>query len=219
MKQETRICCSLLAAAGMFALIAGDTALAAQTEKRSNYIQGQMGVFLPGEDLDDADLDNGFHGALSYGRYITENVKLEGTLDSSGMEREFTGINALAGSYSRDEHVSVSSILVALKGEYPVGSFDIFGGVGLGVYGIHLDSEIDSQKLGTFDTDDDDSVFGAQFSIGTNYNITERFYIGVEGKYLWTEDAEISKRTAEIPIEYDGDLSGYSLAFTAGWRF
>ena len=219
MEKMTKVTLGLLTAGNIIAMIASDAVLAGEIEKPNNYIQGQMGMFFPGSDLDDADLDEGFQSAFSYGRYLTKHLKLEGTLDGSTLDRDFVGANATAGAYSRDDHLSSVGILIALKGVYPVGSFDLFGGVGVGLYSVRLESEIDSRKLGTFDTDEDDSVFGAQFSLGTNYNITERFYVGVEGKYLWTEDAEISMRTAEIPIEYDGDLSGYSLAFTAGWRF
>lgn len=219
MKKRMKVVCSLLAAANMIGMIAGDTVLAAEAERRSNYIQGQAGVAFPGSDLDDADFANGFNGAFSYGRYLTEHLKVEATLDLNAMDRDVQGANSTTGTYSRDEYLSASGILIALKGEYPLGPVDLFAGVGVGMYGVQLNSEIDSQRLGSFDTDDSDTVFGAQFSLGTNYNINERFYVGVEGKYLWTQEADISMRTASLPIQYEGDLSGYSLAFTLGWRF
>lgn len=218
-EKKIKVVFSLLAAANMIGVITGDAALAAETAKRNNYIQGQAGMFLPAADLDDADFDNGFNGSFSYGRYLTEYLKVEGTLDLSAMDRDSSGVNSTTGNYSRDDQLSASGILVALKGEYPAGPFDLFGGVGIGMYGIQLNSEVDSQRFGSFDKDDSDTVFGAQLSLGTNYNINERFYIGVEGKYRWTEDADISMTTAAVPIAYSGDLSGYSVAFTAGWRF
>ena len=219
MNKRMKTTASLLAAANILGLFCVNSVAAEETKKGNNYIQGQLGMFFPIGDVEDADFDNGFNGAFSYGRYLTENLKVEGTLDMSGTDRDVSGANATAGRYSHEDVLGVSGVLVSLKGEYPVGQVDLFGGLGVGIYGISLVSEIDSQSLGSFDTDDCDTVFGAQASIGANYNLTKRFFLGVEGKYRWTDDAEISMKTAGIPITYEGDASGYSMAFTAGWRF
>jgi opacity protein-like surface antigen len=84
---------------------------------------------------------------------------------------------------------------------------------------VALDSDIDTSTHGDFSVDDDDSVFGAHVVAGANYDITDRFFIGLEGMYRWTDDFDISETVALIPVEYNGDLSGFSVTINAGFRF
>ena len=108
---------------------------------------------------------------------------------------------------------------MTLKGELPVGAASIFGGIGGGVYTVTLDSDIETSRLGDFSTDDDDTVLGAHVVAGANYDITDRFFAGVEGMYRWTDDVDIHETVATIPVEYSGDLSGFSVTFNGGFRF
>jgi len=73
--------------------------------------------------------------------------------------------------------------------------------------------------LGKFSTDDEDTIFGFHIVGGVNYNITERLFLGGEIKYFWTDEVDISKPIADIPIELHGDLNGYTVSFTFGFRF
>jgi outer membrane protein W len=60
---------------------------------------------------------------------------------------------------------------------------------------------------------------GAHVVAGVNFNITKRFFIGVDGKYFWTDTVSITQRVADIPITYTGDLNGYTINFAFGFRF
>jgi opacity protein-like surface antigen len=98
--------------------------------------------------------------------------------------------------------------IITLKGKYAVGHLAVFAGIGGGVYAVTLSSEIESSRLGDFDSDDSDGVFGAHVTAGATYNINERFFLGLEGSYRWTGDVDIRESVASVPVEYSGDLSG-----------
>ena len=186
---------------------------------RPNYAQLKLGAFQPTDDLDDADFDTGLQVSGAYGRYLTRNLIVEVGIDGFSLDSDFDGSNDLAGNFDQDNTLSVVALLVTLKGEVPVGSANIFGGVGAGFYAANLDSDIESERLGDFSTDDSDQVFGLHVVAGVNYDITDRFFAGVEGMYRWTDDLDIDETVASIPVSYNGDLSGFSITINGGFRF
>jgi opacity protein-like surface antigen len=62
-------------------------------------------------------------------------------------------------------------------------------------------------------------VFGVHALAGANYDITPRIFAGIEGMYRWTGDIDIQKNTGTVPVEVEGDLNGYVLSVSAGFRF
>ena len=209
----------MLAAMNVLSIFAAGDVMADDVVEKSNFAQLKLGAFQPTGDLDDADYDAGLQAALSYNRYLTRYLVVEAAVDGFGVENDSRGANASAGSYEREDTLSVGAILVTVKGEIPVGQANLFGGIGGGLYSVTLDSDIESSRLGDFSADDDDQVFGAHVVAGVNYDITERFFLGVEGMYRWTDDVEIIETVASIPVEYNGDLSGFSVSVNGGFRF
>ncbi|BHH82227.1 outer membrane beta-barrel protein [Desulforhopalus sp. 52FAK] len=195
--------------------------LAGEAETRQNYMQLKLGALFPTSDLDDGGFDDtGFSGTFAYGRYLSDHLILEGSIDLSGQGNDDeASSNGVAGSYSKDSSLATQAILLTLKGEYPLGPVDLFGGGGVGLYGTYICADIESDALGDFDVDDNDSVFGVHVVAGANYNINDRFFLGLEAMYRWTEDIDISATTASIPFEYNGDLSAVIVTFNAGFRF
>ncbi len=191
----------------------------AEESKKPNYVQGQLGILLPTSDLDDGGFDPGGGVSLGYGRYITDNLIVEVSLDSFASERDFRGFNVHAGNYDVEDTVLISSLQFTLKGETSIEALDIFYGGGVGAYAVTLDSEIESSRLGSFDKDDSDAVLGLHLVAGANYNISTSFYAGIEAKYRWTDDVDLSQTVVSIPLEYSGDLSGYTVMGTFGFRF
>lgn len=210
---------SLVLIAGTFIVGFCSNCLAMQEERPKNYLQGQFGFFQPADDIDDNNFDTGLNGGVGYGRYLSDNLILEASFDIYATDRELTGFNAFAGTYFQDDYLYVSAALITLKGEVTADSVDIFGGVGVGVYGVTLHSEIDSSTFGSFDGDDSDSVFGAHVSLGAKYNITDYVFIGLEGKYRWTGDAELRETILTVPVQYEGNLNGFNIVTTIGFRF
>lgn len=217
MNRGKRYFVGMLAAAGALGiLVAGN---AAADMESPNYAQLKLGAFQPTGDLDDADFDTGFQISGSYGRYLTRYLIVEAGIDGFAVDSDVEGSNATAGDYDQDNSLSVAGFIVTLKGEVPVGAASIFGGIGGGLYTATLDSDIESSRLGDFSTDDDDQVLGAHVVAGVNYDITNRFFAGVEGMYRWTDDLDIQETVASIPVEYEGDLSGFSITVNGGFRF
>lgn len=208
----------MLAAVNLLGLCLAGNVLAASVDN-PNYGALKVGLFQPTNDLDDADFDTGWDVAGTYGRYLNRYLVAEASIDGFSMDSDIRSSNEIAGNYKLDSTLSVAAILVTLKGELPFGPASIFGGIGGGFYTATLDSDIDSSQLGSFSTDDDDQAFGAHVVLGANYDITDRFFLGLEGMYRWTDDLDIHASVASIPVEYSGDLSGFSVTFNGGFRF
>lgn len=197
-------------------LIAGN--VMAEMEK-PNYAQVKVGAFQPTGDLDDADYDTGVQISGYYGRYLTPYLIVEAGIDGFAVDSDVNGSNDSAGTYDQDNTLSVVGFLFTVKGELPAGPARIFGGIGGGLYTVNLDSDIDSSRLGDFSTDDDDQVLGAHVVAGVNYDITDRFFAGIEGMYRWTDDVDIHENVASIPVAYDGELTGFAITANGGFRF
>ncbi|MFQ5580259.1 MAG: hypothetical protein ACE5FZ_06575 [Nitrospiria bacterium] len=64
-------------------------------------------------------------------------------------------------------------------------------------------------------TDDRDTVFGGHLVLGANIDIDEGLFPGVEGKYIFTDDAEFD----EPVLIGQFDLNGVSVTGNLGFRF
>jgi len=220
MKSGRKHLLGIVAAVNVLSVIVAGNVMADDGVWRANYAQVKLGAFQPTGDLDDAGFDAGPLASVAYGRYLTRYLSVETSIEGFGTQNDdIRGTNTIAGSYELENTLATSAFLVTLKGEYPVGPVSFFGGIGGGFYVVTLDSDIDTSMLGDFSIDDDDSVFGAHVVAGANYDITDRFFIGLEGMYRWTDDVDLSETVALIPIEYSGDLSGFSVTVNAGFRF
>jgi hypothetical protein len=54
---------------------------------------------------------------------------------------------------------------------------------------------------------------------GVNVDIWKRFFAVFEGMYRLTDDVDINESIAGIPVGLEGDLNGYAISLTAGFRF
>jgi opacity protein-like surface antigen len=220
MKSGRKHLLGMVVAVNVLSVIVAGNVMADDGVWRANYAQVKLGAFQPTGDLDDADFDAGPLASVAYGRYLTRYLSVETSIEGFGTQNDdIRGTNTIAGSYELENTLATSAFLVTLKGEYPVGPVSFFGGIGGGFYVVTLDSDVDTSMIGDFSIDDDDSVFGAHVVAGANYDITDRFFIGLEGMYRWTDDVDLSETVALIPVEYSGDLSGFSVTVNAGFRF
>ena len=198
--------------------IAVNTAWADSSEYK-NYAKVNLGMSDHTGDLDDAGYDAGFDFGATYGRYLGNYLTIEGGTNFFQTNQEIDGSNTVAGSYTRKDSIYVNSLLATLKGEIPVGPVTLYGGAGVGSYFVLLYSDIETSRQGDFDKDDDDIVFGAHLVAGGHYDITPRFFVGVEGMYRWTGDVDIQDNSGSVPVQVEGDLNGYTVTALAGFRF
>jgi opacity protein-like surface antigen len=90
---------------------------------------------------------------------------------------------------------------------------------GLGGAGVYIVS-------GPYDYhyDDDyhydyDAVLGGYLGGGLHYNITPGIFVGVEGKYLWTDKAKLRDEVYGIPLEAKFKMDGIIATAVIGIRF
>lgn len=210
----------MLAAVSVIGILTAGNVMADDDAKKANYGQLKLGVFQPTDDLDDADFDTTAEFGAAYGRYLSPYLVVEAAVVGFGLENDIHGQNASAGSFKREDSLAVGAFLATIKGELPAGPVSLYGGIGGGVYSVSFESDIESSRLGDFSSDDDDDVvLGAHVVVGGNYDITNRFFVGLEGMYRWTDDLDLGETVASIPVEYDGDLTGFTVTVNAGLRF
>jgi Outer membrane protein beta-barrel domain len=184
-----------------------------------NYAMAGIGLNRPTGGLDDAGYDTGLNTGITYGRVLSENLVVEGTADFFFTDQDFSGTTSNAGYYTRDDTISVSALMITLKGQVPMGPVVLFAGGGIGAYYVSLDSEVETSQLGDFDVDDDDSVWGVHVAFGATWDLTGRIFLGGQGLYRWTDDVNIDKRVGTVPVRFKGDLDGYTVSFVGGVKF
>lgn len=196
----------------------GTTGLAEGMDYK-NYGMVGVGVNNPTGGLDDAGYGADLATWISYGRVLAENLVIEGTIDFFFSDEDVGGTTAVAGYYTRDDRISVCAVMVTLKGQFPIGPVRLFAGAGIGGYFVSLDSEVETSALGDFDVDDEDSVLGTHVVVGLTWDITPRIFVGGQGLYRWTDDVDLDKRVGTVPVQFKGDLDGYEVTLSGGFRF
>jgi len=113
MKQK-QIWVILLATAHICGMVAIGNA--AEPEKKLNYVRVKAGVMQPASGFDQAGYDAGPDVGFAYGRYLSAHCLLEGAIESFGAERETKGTTLTTGSYSQENDIDATALLLTLKG-------------------------------------------------------------------------------------------------------
>ncbi len=151
-------------------------------QESKNYISLGGGlVFFADEIIDHNNLSWGFNGEIAYGRYFHPNFSLE------------LGTGYFHDGRSPDDIRGVP-ILITGKAVYPLQSKRFYAGAGMGYYGIKFDGTIDGVRV-----DGTDGVFGGHVLAGIEWDFRSPFFVGVEGKYIFTEEVEFDRK--ELGIE------------------
>ncbi len=122
--------------------------------------------------------------------------------------------------YAREKNkLAVVPFTLTVKGFYSFNKMELFGGVGGGIYFADIDGKAKISGYGDISMSDDDTVAGCHMVLGINYNITNRFFAGVEGKSVWTKSASFKDDYLGLPMSVESDLNGYSVVGVVGFRF
>ncbi len=176
--------------------------ISATGQERRDYIIAKGGIYSPTGGLDDLNFDTGFNGEVAWGHYFSPNIALE-----------------VGAGYLRSDDVKVVPLIATGKVIYPKGDWELFSQVGVGAYFARFKGTLTYPALGTITINDDDTVFGLTLGFGVNYDITEEFFLGIEGKYLLTSDAELGGSAAGGSVKLEPDLNGYIVTAVFGFRF
>lgn len=192
----------------------------ADSNTHKNYVKVNLGANEFTGGLGDAGYNAGFDIGATYGRYLGNNMVIEGGINTYQTNQDISGSSSVAGTYKREDRIIVNSILATLKGEFPVGPVTLYSGAGVGGYFVNLHSDIETSRQDDDDEkDEDDVVFGAHLVAGGHYDLSSRFFVGVEGMYRWTGDVDIQDDSGSVPVTVEGDLNGYTVSMLAGFRF
>lgn len=204
-----------LALIPLFLLAFAPTAALAQDQRF--YVTFKPGAFFPQGDLDDLSLDTGFTGELAFGRQYSKNLAVElnvgwYNLDGDGqISGVFLGAPILAGA-STD--IDIIPFALTVKGILPSEKWEFYGLAGIGAYFATVDvtrtAIVNNLTIG-FTEDDSDTAFGFTVGLGVQYNISPLWFVGAEGKYLFTSDINV--------FGLDLDLNGIIAAGVIGYRF
>jgi opacity protein-like surface antigen len=183
--------------------------------QQKGYVDLRAGAFIPGGDLDDADVDTGLaiEGALGY--FVAPNIALEGGVGFIFTEADTAGTIFVPGvgtfAFSEEDDLTIVPITLTAKAHFPTGNITPYIGAGVGAYYVSADIEIFISGFGTDSDEDSDVVLGGHFLGGLLFDISERFALGVEGKYAITGDAEFEGVFFGIPVATEGNLNGGSV--------
>ena len=189
-------------------------------QDNSNYVSIKGGIYNPTGDLDDIGLGTGKNVEVSFGHYFNPNFALELGTGYFATDETFSGFDPfLLGSFTEKDDISVIPITVTAKGVIPFQMGEFYLGAGLGIYLAEFKADITSSTSGSASLKDDDTVFGLDLLAGLTFNITPKWFLGVEGKYIITSDGTASGVVFGIPITLEGNFDGYTLSGVLGFRF
>ncbi len=195
------------------------SSFSAMGQEKPSYITIKAGIYTPTDDLDDADFDTGFNGEISFGHYFSPNFALEAGVGYFETDASFSGYIPFVGFASEDDEVTAIPITLTGKGVYPGEGFELYLGAGVGVYFANFEADASVSGLGSFSFEDDDTVFGFHFLLGANFNLTEVVFLGVEWKYILTEEGKAKDTFLGVPVTLEANLNGYTITGNLGFRF
>jgi opacity protein-like surface antigen len=190
----------------------------------ANYITLKPGIYLP-QSSDLEAFDTGFNGEIAFGHRFNPNFAAEMGIGYFNTEADFGAVGQVSGiSYSLQEKDSFYAvpITLSLKGIVPVDRWEFFGMAGIGLYYVNGDADVSGTVGGTsagISLGDSDTVFGFHLGLGFHYNIDPTWFIGAEGKYIWTDDAKLSGNLQGLPIAVNFDMDGIIATAVLGFKF
>jgi len=172
------------------------------------YIAFKGGVYHPTDDLED--FDDGFYGEISLNSYFSKYLAFE--IGVGYFETEYKANGFILGiPYSEKDDIYAIPMITNVKGIVPLKFGELFLGAGVSGYYVHGDVDVNIPGVISVSGNADDYIFGAQFLGGLNINITDTLILGLEGKYIITQDADLDG------IEFN--LNGFIATGVLGFRF
>ncbi|MBN2468815.1 MAG: outer membrane beta-barrel protein [Deltaproteobacteria bacterium] len=190
----------------------------------ANYVTFKPGIYSP-QSSDLEDFDTGFNGELAFGHRYNRNFAVEMGVGYFKSEADYSAAGQVSGiNYSFHEEDTIDAIPVTLsfKGIIPYDRWEFFGMGGIGVYFTDGEAEVNGTVDGrrvSASLSESDTVFGFHFGVGFHYNITPTWFVGAEGKYLWTNDAKLSGNVRGVPIETNFKMDGIIATAVLGFNF
>jgi opacity protein-like surface antigen len=180
------------------------------------YIAFKPGIYSPqSSDLDG--FDTGFNGEIALGYRFHRNIAAEFGLGYFNTQEERTFVGSTYVGKELD--IYVYPVTFTLKAILPYKKWEFFGLAGAGVYIVSGAYDADDWDYDDDDDYDYDAVFGGYLGGGIHYNITPKIFVGVEGKYLWTDKAKLEFEEFGAPPRVKFKMEGILATAVIGIRF
>jgi outer membrane protein W len=203
----------------LFVVVPGSALGVDGEDRANNYFAAKAGLYTPTDDLEEDEFDSGFNGEVAFGHYFHPNVAFELGLGYFKTEANLSGRLPLAGSYTEDDEVTVIPLTATVKGAWSAGIAEFYGGGGVGLYTAEVEIYAVSQNLPPLSIRDEDTVFGVHLLAGVNFDITEKIFLGIEGKQIWTQQAAFEGVFLKVPVTTETNLDGFMVTGNIGFRF
>lgn len=188
----------------VFAVILVCTVTAqAQTDRPANYVVLKAGVYDPSNEFDLGNIHinskTGFAGEVAIGRYFLPVLAFE--LGAGYFENRGTA----AGQAGKTK-LKVVPVVLTGKLLAQLGPVEPYAAGGIGAYLTEFDADA---SLGNINGNTK-VTYGLHAGAGINFNIAPWFFLGAEGRYLWTEPKFGGQ---------DIKLDGFTVTGDIGFRF
>lgn len=174
-----------------------------------NYIALKLGGYLP-QASDVEEFDNAFYGELGIGHYFDKNFAVEFGVGYTKPGASVSEFISGVGSASASLDVTIIPVTLGLRGSIPTGVFEPFATAGVGIYFTEAEASVNIPGFISGSASENDTSFGFYLGLGANLNVSQKVYIGVEGKYFW---AKPSFEGVDLKID------GINLTANIGFRF
>jgi hypothetical protein len=174
------------------------------------YFALKPGAYFP-QSSDLNGFDTGFNGEFAFGFRFNPNFAAElgfGFFYTEGQKTVVRGTSVAQQHYDLD----VWPFTLTLKAILPYKKWEFFGLAGGGIYSVSAPYDVDPYHHHPYPYYyyDCDWIWGGYLGAGIHYNIAPTIFVGVEGKYLWTEQA---KFTGVENFSLDGIISTAVIGF------
>jgi opacity protein-like surface antigen len=178
-------------------------------EKPANYLALKGGIYSPSGsfDLDNfnggtrthIDSKTGFNGELAVGHYFAPMLAVEigaGYFESRGSAEAQPG----------ETKLKVVPVVATGKVLLPLGPFEPYGEFGIGAYFTELDVSGNTDSF----RGSSKVTYGLHAGAGFNVNLTDKVFVGLEGRYLWAKPSFGGQ---------DVKIDGFTTTANLGLRF
>jgi outer membrane protein W len=197
--------------------------LNAEAAAMGNYLTLKGGIYSPSStfNLDnvaiettfDSNTETGVAGEIAIGHYILPTLALEfgiGYFNGKGTLKPRTSATLQQADFD------VIPVLLTAKAFIPAGAIFPYGEIGVGAYFTKFDV---TDNANTFEGD---MTLGMHAGAGINVNISQKAFLGVEGRYVWANpsfgDQQIRLNDTEYALN-GFELNGFTTMLALGFCF
>ncbi len=203
-----------------FMLLHADSAFA---EKGKTYATFKLSKYHPINQ--EYDRPMGYEVAL--GRFFTENFAMElgygqyitRSEDEGNRPYWYSLQEPILGRWEEQGKLEITPVTLTFRAVSSNDYSQAYLGAGLGAYFVHYEAELDSEEQETVRFSEDDTIYGLHLETGLGYYTLENIYLGISGRYIFTEMTHFRRDVYGLNVEGEDRLNGYFVMGEVTLRF